>query len=589
VELDDGRVEVEIDYKVTGPSPAEALPGRAIGERPPPSRDCGVDGRSPGSVRAGSRAEAWVVATRGVGIGGPYAFLGELAKQVEARGFDAAWVSETTQESMIQASVVAQATQRIDVGTNITLAFPRSPTITAMQAWDLNELSGDRFVVGPRQPGQAHHRGPLLRRVRPAGQAHGRVRPGDADRLADGAGEDVTFDGDLYHVLRPRARRPRAGADRTLPRVYVAAVGPLMTKAAAAYADGLLGHPFTSERYLTDDVLPRVEEALAAAGRSREDFTVCQGVILTIADDREVAVREAKQQIAFYGTTPNYQGVFASYGDEALTGRLRDVWATTRQDLDALVAAVPDEAVERYAIAGTPDEVKDRLAAYERHVDHLILGGAWYKVPMSRMGENLWAILETFGTPDSDRRRAGSRTPRWHPVIGRRASAGRSATSPRRPAPGPRSGAPTTTREDVAPGGRPEPGTQRRRRAGAGPPRRRSLLVVGDEQVLAGGGLDALVRDRGDHHRQPDGHALQHLVLQARTDAQRVDRHLGAVEVGHEVGDPAGDRDARVGAHRLDLGHGVGADHVPAGRRHPATTRGQIASWNQRAASTFGG
>jgi probable F420-dependent oxidoreductase len=338
------------------------------------------------------------VATRGVGIGGPYAFLGELAKQVEARGFDAAWVSETSQESMIQASVVAQATQRIDVGTNITLAFPRSPTITAMQAWDLNELSGDRFVVGL---------GSQVKRIIEDRFSAAFDQP--AKRMAEYVqamqtvwrmerGEDVTFDGDLYRVLRPGLGGRGRAHDRELPRVYVAAVGPMMTRAAATYADGILGHPFTSERYLTDDVLPRVEQALAAAGRSREDFTVCQGVILTIADDREVAVREAKQQIAFYGTTPNYQGVFASYGDEALTGRLRDVWASTRQDLDALVAAVPDEAVERYAIAGTPDEVKDRLAAYERHVDHLILGGAWYKVPMSRLGENLWAILETFGT-----------------------------------------------------------------------------------------------------------------------------------------------------------------------------------------------
>ena len=84
----------------------------------------------------------------GVALGGPYAFLPELARQAESHGFDAVWVSETGQESIVQATVCLTATSRIEVGTNITLAFPRSPTITAMQAWDLDELSGGRFIVG---------------------------------------------------------------------------------------------------------------------------------------------------------------------------------------------------------------------------------------------------------------------------------------------------------------------------------------------------------------------------------------------------------------------------------------------------------
>ncbi len=338
------------------------------------------------------------MASRGVALGGPYAFLGELAKQVEAKGFDAAWVAETTQESIIQASVIAQATQRIDVGTNITLAFPRSPTITAMQAWDLNELTGDRFVVGL---------GSQVKRIIEERFSAEFDRP--AKRMAEYVqamqtvwrmerGEDVTFDGEIYRVLRPGLGGRGRAHDRKLPRVYVAAVGPLMTKAAASHADGLLGHPFTSDRYLTDDVIPRVDAALAEAGRDRSEFRICQGVILCIADDREVAIRDAKQQIAFYGTTPNYQGVFDSYGDGQLTDQLRAVWKDTGQDIDALVAAVPDEAVERYAIAGTPAEVRDRIGAIEDHVDHLVLGGAWYKVRPERMAENLWAILETFGS-----------------------------------------------------------------------------------------------------------------------------------------------------------------------------------------------
>lgn len=338
------------------------------------------------------------VATRGVTIGGPYALLPELARQVEASGFHTAWVAETGQESIVQASVVLQATRRVEVGTNITVAFPRSPTVTAMQAWDLNEMSGDRFVVGL---------GSQVRRIVEERFSAEFSQP--AKRMAEYVqamkaawrmerGEAVTFEGDIYRVVRPGIAGLGHAGGRRMPRVYVAAVGPLMTAAAAAHADGLLGHPFTSDRYLANDVLPRIEAALAQAGRPRRDFTVCQGVILCIADDRDVAVREAKQQIAFYGTTPNYRGVFASYGDEALTDELRRVWQQTDRDIDAMVAAVPDAAVDRYAVAGTADEVADRLAVLEQHVDHLILGGAWYRVGPERVADNLSAILETFGS-----------------------------------------------------------------------------------------------------------------------------------------------------------------------------------------------
>jgi probable F420-dependent oxidoreductase len=338
------------------------------------------------------------VTSYGVALGGPYAFLPELGRQVEQRGFDAVWVSETGQDSIIQAAVLATATSRVDIGTNITLAFPRSPTVTALEAWDLNEVTGERFVIGlgsqvkriieerfsaPFDPA-AKRMAEYLQAMRAVWQME--------------RGERVTFDGDLYKVLRPGLNGYGRAADRPLPRVYLAAVGPLMTRAAATYADGILGHPFTSDRYVAEHVVPRVEEALAAAGRERGEFTIAQGVILCISDDREVAVREAKQQIAFYGTTPNYQGVFASYGDEHLTDTLRRVFKETNQDLDAMVAAVPDDAVERYAVAGTPDEVRDRLPAIAAHVDHLILGGAWYRVPPQRLAENLWAILETFGS-----------------------------------------------------------------------------------------------------------------------------------------------------------------------------------------------
>jgi probable F420-dependent oxidoreductase len=333
----------------------------------------------------------------GVAVGGPYATLPALGREVERRGFDAVWVSETDHESIVQATVLATATTRVQVGTNITVAFPRSPTVTAMQAWDLNELSGDRFVVGL---------GSQVRRIVTDRFAAPFDRP--AARMAEYVqamrtvwnmerGQRAPFRGDIYRVLRPGLTGLGDAHERAVPRVFVAAVGPLMTTTAATHADGLLGHPFTSVRYVREHVLPRVHQVLADAGRSRASFTLAQGLIVCISDDRRQAVREAKVQVGFYGTTPAYSGVFAAHGEAGLTERLARVFADTGGDPDALAAQVSDEAVQRYALAGTPDEVAERVTEMASVVDHVILGGAWYRVPAGRMAENTAAILETFG------------------------------------------------------------------------------------------------------------------------------------------------------------------------------------------------
>jgi alkanesulfonate monooxygenase SsuD/methylene tetrahydromethanopterin reductase-like flavin-dependent oxidoreductase (luciferase family) len=210
-------------------------------------------------------------------------------------------------------------------------------------------------------------------------------------------GDRTPYRGEIYRVIRPGINGLGSAADRAVPRVYVAAVGPLMTRTAATYADGLLGHPFTSVAYLRRDLLPRIETSLADAARSRDDFTLAQSLIVCVADDPQVARREAKTQVGFYGTTPNYAPVFAANNEAHLTETLGRVFADTGGDPNALAAAVPDDVVDRYAVAGTPEQVRDRLDEYRAIVDHLIIGGAWYRVPASRMAENLVALMETFG------------------------------------------------------------------------------------------------------------------------------------------------------------------------------------------------
>jgi alkanesulfonate monooxygenase SsuD/methylene tetrahydromethanopterin reductase-like flavin-dependent oxidoreductase (luciferase family) len=84
----------------------------------------------------------------GIVVGGDLGRLGQMAREAEAAGFESVWCAETARSAFVQAAVVCGATTRAMVGTDIALAFPRSPTITAMEARDLAELSGGRFVLG---------------------------------------------------------------------------------------------------------------------------------------------------------------------------------------------------------------------------------------------------------------------------------------------------------------------------------------------------------------------------------------------------------------------------------------------------------
>ncbi len=338
--------------------------------------------------------------TLGLSLYCSYEDIAEIAVAAERRGFEALWVSEAGESAIIRASAAIHASSRIEVGTNVALAFPRSPTAMAMDAWDLSGLSGGRFSLGL---------GSQVRRIIEDRYSSSFSSP--AARMAEylqvlrsawamERGDSSTFTGQHYRLLLPSVAG-LGSSDRKDPQVYVAAVGPLMTKTAVRYADGILGHPFTSDRFLRDTFVPRIESLLEQEGRPSAGFRFCQGFIVSADDDGDRARRAAKLQIAFYGTTPNYAGVFASYGDEDLCGRLRGVWKSADgSDLcRALVDAVPDEALDRYAIAGEPAEVRTRVDRVRPLCDQLIVSPPWFAAGPKEMRERTLKLIEALG-PD---------------------------------------------------------------------------------------------------------------------------------------------------------------------------------------------
>jgi probable F420-dependent oxidoreductase len=330
----------------------------------------------------------------GVVIGGDLRTLGTRAREVEEAGFESVWVAETARSAFVQAAVACSATSRITVGTDIAVAFPRSPAITAMAARDLAELSDGRFVMGL---------GTQVKRVNEErfGVAFEHPAPKMGElvevvRAVLGAfgGAPLDHRGPFYSITMPPFPGAGPPPGGTVP-IYVAAVNERMTETAGRFADGVLGHPMTSPKYVADVLRPAVERGALAAGRDSAAVNVSTGVILAISEDRDEARREAAMQIAFYATTRTYRPVLALHLLEDRMEPLRRAFA--QQDFGAMAdLALP--MVDHLAVAGTAEECRRRIAEYEAVADRVILGGAWVGPSEERLLENHLAILEAFGS-----------------------------------------------------------------------------------------------------------------------------------------------------------------------------------------------
>lgn len=243
--------------------------------------------------------------------------------------------------------------------TNVAIAFPRSPAHLAHAAWDLSSLNEAGFALGLGTQVRAH----VERR-------YGSTWSKPAARMAEwiGAvrafwatwdeGAPLDFRGEhTSHTLTTPAFDP-GPTGRERPPIWLGALGPRMTELALTAADGLLVHPFTSDRHLAEVTLPRIEEVLAAHGRDRTEVTVVgEGIVACGRDaaEQRAADEGARWLVAFYGSTPAYELVLATEGRAALHPELRRLSRDGRWD--EMAALVDDDLLAAIVLRGDPDQV----------------------------------------------------------------------------------------------------------------------------------------------------------------------------------------------------------------------------------------
>lgn len=309
--------------------------------------------------------------------GADFDALAATARDVESRGYAGVWASEVDHDPFLQLLAAGQATERIQIGTAIAVAFARSPMTLASTAYDLQRYTRGRFVLGLGTQIKPH----IERRFSmPWGKPVGRMREfiGALHAIWDAwqEGTPLRFEGEFYtHTLMTPMFAPPAH-EWGAPPVYLAAVGPGMTRLAGELADGLLVHGFTTERYLRERTLPALAEGLTQAGRSRSDIALTlPAMVVSGRTDAELAEATASTRatIAFYGSTPAYRPVLELHGWDALADELHALSTSRREDKwTAMRDLVDDEVLNTFAVVAPPEGVVAEIRSrFEGVVDRL--------------------------------------------------------------------------------------------------------------------------------------------------------------------------------------------------------------------------
>jgi alkanesulfonate monooxygenase SsuD/methylene tetrahydromethanopterin reductase-like flavin-dependent oxidoreductase (luciferase family) len=140
--------------------------------------------------------------------------------------------------------------------------------------------------------------------------------------------------------------------------IYIAAMGPDMLQLAGRIADGVA----LSAGLSTDSVrqsLALCDQGAAKAGRDLKELRRAGYIFFGTSNDARAAIDLVRSKLAFVMRNKflaqNIKDSGIPVDHEAV------IAAIARRDLKAAAALVPDEAVEAFGIAGSPDHCMRRL------------------------------------------------------------------------------------------------------------------------------------------------------------------------------------------------------------------------------------
>ena len=282
--------------------------------------------------------------------------------ELELAGYDGAFSFETKHDPFLPLAVAAEKTERIRLGTALAIAFARNPMTLANIGWDLQEISKGRFVMGLGPQIAPHVRNRYsMPWSKPAARMKEMVQAIHAIWDAWDGNADLWFEGEFYkHTLMTPAFDPGPN-EFGRPPIFLAGVGPLMTRVAGQVADGLLVHPFSTRKSLEMVSIPSLLDGLDDSERQRSDVELVVICLLACGKGKDLdeAISVVRRQLAFYGSTPAYQTVLEVHGWEDVHLRLNSLSKQGRWD--DMADLITDEMLETIALVGSPESVAQQV------------------------------------------------------------------------------------------------------------------------------------------------------------------------------------------------------------------------------------
>ena len=287
--------------------------------------------------------------------------------EAEKLGVDFAWSAEAWgQDAVAPLAYLAALTQRIRLGTGIMQISARTPSMTAMTALTLAQISDNRFVLGLGASGPQVVEGLQgVRFDRPLRRLRETL---EIVRMAF-RGEKLEYRGDHHELPLPggegKALRLALPPNPNIP-IYLASLSPRSLELTGELADGWLGTSFTPEH--AEAFFEHIDAGARRAGRSLRDIDLQVGGSVAFGDDLGELIQERRPGVAFtlgaMGSRQHnfYNDAFKRAGFEDAAVEVQQLWLAKRRE--EAVARVPDEMVVQTNLLGSEAMVRERIRAY---------------------------------------------------------------------------------------------------------------------------------------------------------------------------------------------------------------------------------